>query len=152
MLCLVDLDKAHDTTWKHGILKHLYDMDLRGQLPEFISNFLQDRHEKEMGIPQGSILSVTRFSIKINSIAKVLQNDINGSLFVNDFRISYRANHMANMERKLQLCLNRIHKWSLKTGLKFSKSKPQCMHFCQMWKMHNDPDLKLNGTHIKVVT
>ena len=162
---VVDLDKAHDTTWKHGSLKDLYDMGLRGHLPEFISNFLQDRHfqvrvgsalldrhEKEMGIPQGSILSVTRFSIKINSIAKDLQNDIDGSLFVNDLSISYRAKHMANIERKLQLCLNWMHKMSLETRFKFSKSKTQCMHFCQMRKMHNDPDLYLNGTPIKVVT
>ena len=41
---VVDLDKAHDTTWKHGILKDLYDMGLRGHLPEFIANFLQVLH------------------------------------------------------------------------------------------------------------
>ena len=40
---------------------------------------------------------------------------------------------------------------SLGTGLNVSISKTQCMHFCQMRKMHNDPDLNLNGTPIKVV-
>jgi hypothetical protein len=50
---------------------------LKGNLSTFISNFLSDRafnvgvnstysdiQEQEMGVPQGSILSVTLFSIK----------------------------------------------------------------------------------------
>jgi hypothetical protein len=63
------LEKAYDTTWKYGILKDLFDMGLKGKLPNFISNFLSDREfnvrvnstysdiqEQEMGVPQGSIL------------------------------------------------------------------------------------------------
>jgi len=38
-----DLEKAYDTTWKYGILKDLFDMGLKGNLPNFISNFLSDR-------------------------------------------------------------------------------------------------------------
>lgn len=64
-----DLEKAYDTTWKYGIMKDLFDMGLKGRLPNFISNFLSDRHfnvrvnstmsdlyNQEMGVPQGSIL------------------------------------------------------------------------------------------------
>ena len=36
-----DLEKAYDTTWRHGILKDLHDLGLRGHLPIFISNFLK---------------------------------------------------------------------------------------------------------------
>ena len=67
-----DLEKAYDTTWKYGILKDLFDMGLKGRLPTFIENFLSDRNfkvkvnstlsdpfEQEMGVPLGSILSVT---------------------------------------------------------------------------------------------
>jgi hypothetical protein len=90
-----DLEKAYDTTWKYGILKDLFDMGLKAKLPNFISNFLSDREfnvgvnstysdnqEQEMGVPQGSILSVTLFSIKINSLAKILNDNIEGSLYV----------------------------------------------------------------------
>ena len=34
-----DLQKAYDTTWKYGILKDLYNMGLRGNLPIFIGIF-----------------------------------------------------------------------------------------------------------------
>jgi hypothetical protein len=38
-----DLEKAYDPTWKYGILKDLFDMGLKGKLPNFISNFLSER-------------------------------------------------------------------------------------------------------------
>ena len=63
-----DLEKAYDTTWKHGILTDLFDLEFRGRLPIFIQNFLSDRHFQvksgstfsnsflqENGVPQGSI-------------------------------------------------------------------------------------------------
>ena len=31
-----DLEKAYDTTWKHGILADLWDLGFRGHLPRFI--------------------------------------------------------------------------------------------------------------------
>ena len=34
-----DLEKAYDTTWKHGILKDIHKIGLKGNLPKFISNF-----------------------------------------------------------------------------------------------------------------
>ena len=76
------LYKAYDTTWKYGILKDLHVARLRGRMPIFITQFLENRNfrvrlgstfsdvlDLEMGVPQGSILSVTLISIKINSLA-----------------------------------------------------------------------------------
>ena len=118
-------------------------MGLKGKLPNFISNFLSDRRfnvrvnstysdiqEQEMGVPQGSILSVTLFSIKINSLAKILNDNIEGSLYVDDFLKCYRGKNMNNIERQLQLCLNKIEKWAMENGFKFSNSKTLGMHFC----------------------
>ena len=58
---------------------------------------------------------------------------------------------MHTIERQLQQSLNRIQKWALENGFKFSKTKTQCMHFCQLWGLHNDPVLKLYGVEIPVV-
>ena len=159
-----DLEKAYDTTWKYGILKDLFDVGLKGNLPNFISNFLSDRHfnvrvnstfsdeyDQEMGVPQGSILSVTLFSIKINSLVQVLNDNIEGSLYVDDFLICYRGQNMNNIERQLQLCLKKIEKWASENGFKFSTSKTVGMHFCRKRKMHPHPDLYLYGNPIKIV-
>ncbi|GBN38317.1 putative RNA-directed DNA polymerase from transposon X-element [Araneus ventricosus] len=69
-----DIEKAYDRTWRHGILKDLSDIGLKGNLPLFIKNFLKTRifqirignilsdnfHQQE-GVPQGSVLSVLLF-------------------------------------------------------------------------------------------
>ena len=94
-----DLKKAYDTTWKYGIMKDLHGFGLRGRLLNFISNFLQDRsfrvrvgctfsdsHPQEMGVPQDSILSITLFSVKINSITQFLKPGVDCSLNVDDFQ------------------------------------------------------------------
>jgi len=159
-----DLEKAYDTTWKHGILHDLHMCGLRGRLPEFISNFLASRHFRvrigsclselhvqEAGVPQGSILSVTLFILKINSIVKCLPPNIRCSLFVDDFLICYRSKNMNSIERLLQLCLNNIQKWADENGFQFSKTKTVCMHFCQQRILHTDPELKIDEVPIPVV-
>ena len=159
-----DLEKAYDTTWKYGIMRDLSDFGLKGRLPIFIDNFLSNRNFKvrvgttlsglqgqEEGVPQGSILSVTLFSIKINNIVKALNPGVDCSLYVDDFFICYRSKHIHTIERQLQQCLNKIQKWALENGFKFSKTKTQCMHFCQLRGLHNDPVLKLDGVEIPVV-
>jgi len=35
-----DIEKAYDTTWKHGILQDPQDLHLEGHLPNFIKKFL----------------------------------------------------------------------------------------------------------------
>jgi hypothetical protein len=83
--------------------------------------------------------SVTLFSIKINSLAKVLNDNIEVSLYVGDFLICYRGKNMNNVERQLQLCLNKIEKWAMENGFKFSSSKTLGMHFCNKRGLHPDP-------------
>ena len=66
-------------------------------MPLFIKNFLSERkfrvrvgtslsefYDQEMGIPQGSILSVTLLIVKINSIISCIRNGVDKSLFVDD--------------------------------------------------------------------
>lgn len=158
-----DLEKAYDTTWKYGIMKDLHQMGLRGHLTDFISNFLSNRafkvrvgstlsdtYNQEQGVPQGSILSPTLFNIKINNITKCLDNDVNCSLYVDDFLICYRSKDMENIEKKLQESLNKIEKWATENGFKFSKTKTQCVHFCQQRNLHHDPSLKIYNAQIPV--
>ena len=160
-----DLEKAYDTTWKHGILQDLENVGLKGRLPIFISNFLDNRKfrvkagshlsdtfKQEMGVPQGSILSVTLFVLNINSIVKCLPAGVRGSLFVDDFLICYRSRNMHSIERVLQNCLGKIEFWADTNGFRFSKSKTVCMHFCNKRTLHPDPSLRLFNSEIPVVS
>jgi len=159
-----DLEKAYDTTWKFGIMRDLRDLGLMGNLPIFIKNFLEDRsfqvrlgaslsgsYPQDNGVPQGSILSPTLFSIKINSITKCLRSGMNAALYVDDFSVSYSSQNIATIERQLQLCLNELEHWADENGFKFSPSKTVCVHFCRKHSCHQDPVLHLKGTQIPVV-
>ena len=49
-----------------------------------IGNILPEEKEQEIGVPQGSVLSVTLFSIKINIVKNINCRTI-CALFVDDF-------------------------------------------------------------------
>jgi len=113
----------NDTTWKYGILCDLHEAGIRGRLPDFISKFLNERCFRvrvgsclsdlfEMGVPQGAILSVTLFIMKINSIIKCLPVGVRGSLYVNDFCICFRWKSLIAIERQIQRCINSIQNWA----------------------------------------
>ena len=164
MSVFFDLEKAYDTTWKYGILRDLHEAGLRGRLPDFISKFLNERcfrvrvgsclsdlYDQEMGVPQGAILSVTLYILKINSIIKCLPAGVRGSLYVDDFCICFCSKSLIAIERQIQRCLNDIQKWADENGFQFSQSKTVCMHFSQLRSANADPDLKLYGVSIPVV-
>ena len=47
--------------------------------------------------------------------------------------------------------MTKIENWTTSNDFKFSKSKTQCVHFCQLRKQHDDPVLHLYGSPIPVV-
>jgi len=159
-----DLEKAYESTWKFGTMRDLHNAGLLGRLPLFIESFLKnwqfhvrlgssysDLFDQEMGVPQGSILSVTLFGLKINSIVNAISHSVECSLYVNDFLICYRSKHIHIIERHLQQCLNKLADWADTNGFKFSSSKTVCLHFCKLHTPHPEPTLLLNGTPVPVV-
>ena len=105
-----DLEKAYETTWRYGIMNDLYNMGLKGRLPNFIKAFLSDRkfrvcigstlpniQNQEEGVPQRSTLSVILFNRKINSITKCLNPGVK-YLFVDDFCITSTSKYIHTAE------------------------------------------------------
>ena len=54
LIIFFDLEKAYDTTWKHGILADVWDLSFRGHVPRFIQSFLSERSFR---VRVGSMLS-----------------------------------------------------------------------------------------------
>ena len=132
-------------------------MYLRWRLPMFVENLLRDRplnvrlettisdeFEQEICVPQGSILSVTLFSIKVNSIVNCLASDTNCSQYVDDFLMFWGQKMATKISNKLQ---TRVET----NGFRFSRSKIVCMHFCRSTHCHYDPQLTLGEFLIPVV-
>ena len=127
-------------------------------MPDVIENYLSDRvfkvrlfstlselFEQDNSVPQGSILSVILFIIKINKLTQIIKACLDKSLFVDDLSVSCVGRTMWSVQRQLQLCLDRIQQWANENGFRFSKSKTVCVHFCQQRRCHLDPELKIKA-------
>ena len=130
------LEKAHDTTWHHGVIKQLQNMEVKGNMIRFISSFLSDRSIKvrvgntlsspfklENGVPQGSVLSVTCFAVVINSVISEISSPVRASLFVDDLAIYCAAYDVESACRYMQKSIDSISEWAKHNGFKFSTSK-----------------------------
>ena len=58
---------------------------------------------------------------------------------------------MWTIKCQLQENFNKIETWATSNENKFSKSKTQCVHFCQLRKQHDDPVLHLYVSPLPVV-
>ena len=118
---IFDLERAYATTWKYWILKHLFDMgsksklpicirifylkdNLRSKLIQLILTFMNKRWE----FPREA--SPLLHCFKWNSFPKILNDNIEDSLYVVGFLIWYRSKNMNIIERQWQLCINKIEK------------------------------------------
>lgn len=161
-----DLEKAYDSTWRHGIIRDLQQLGLRGRLPKYIMSFLENRqftvkinethsprHIQETGIPQGSVLSVTLFIIKIDNLYKLIPRDgrFLSSLFVDDLQISYSHADLEVIRDRLQTTLNTVSKWATENGFKFSVAKTNVMHFHRFPGLLLSPELTMNNNIIPYV-
>ena len=83
----LDLEKAYDMLWREGTLAELQSLGVKGQMYNYILDFLSDRtfqvrvgdtisdrYTQETGTPQGAVLSPTIFNVLINKATKALQN------------------------------------------------------------------------------
>ncbi|GBO29232.1 putative RNA-directed DNA polymerase from transposon X-element [Araneus ventricosus] len=159
-----DIEKAYDRTWRFGILRALFDMGLRGNLPIFIQKFLKNRFfrvrigneyshrfNQNEGVPQGSVLSVTLFILHLSRILHVLPSSVSGTLYVDDLQISCQGSNMALMERQLQKAVNKLTTWCDENGHSLSPEKSRCVHFCRKRNLHPDPVIQIRGVDIPVV-
>ena len=152
-----DMEKAYDRACRAVILEEFYKMGLRGNMMNFLREFLNDRYIKvkigkyisksfkqEEGVPQGSVLSVTCFSVAINKIVEKVSSPVKCSLFVDDFLMyvsSYDAIAACNY---LQKSITEVTKWADENGFKFSTSKTVAVRFTRMRRIEAVPNLMIN--------
>lgn len=120
-----------------------------------IDSILPDSFSQDEGVPQGSVLSVVLFIIKINDIIKNLPPSIHSSLFVDDFHIHYSNEDYLQViinSNNLQVIINRINEWWNVNGFKIPPQKSVGVHFCRIRGLQPDPKLKLNNQAISFAT
>ena len=154
-----DLEKAYDTTWRAGILKQLVSWRIAGNMFNCLKDFLSDRflkvrvgsefsslYRQEEGLPQGSVLSVTLFSIAINSLMEHVPPGVQSSLFADDFVVYCSGYSAVDVCQKIQVAINAATNWAKVRGFKFSTQKTKAIRFTRLRHREEIPTLFMNGS------
>jgi hypothetical protein len=70
-------------------------------------------------MPQGSVSSMTTFTITINGIVNVFGPYVSISLYINDVAIFYGSQNIIMIKRQLQLAIKHLSHWALENGFFF---------------------------------
>lgn len=129
----LDIEKGFDRTWHAGVLHKLHGLGLKGHFPLVIQNFLQNRtfnikledtfsdslqlqNELQNGIPQGSVLSPTLFSIMFNDFLSTASPTLKYSLYADDCALWASTHDFRVAENRVQHGLHDAQCWALQWG------------------------------------
>ena len=158
----LDITAAFDRVLKPALKYRLHTLGLRGHLPKFILNFLENRTFKvrcgktfsdpvsqDQGLPQGSVLSPTLFLVAINDMFKDmppnLKNRIQYSLFADDVAIWATGRDVYIIEEIVQQSLDYVSDWCKKWGLTLSPEKSAAVLYRSSRKRKSHVLLKIDG-------
>ena len=120
-----------------------------------VGNCYSEKYFLDLGVPQGSSISVTLFLIAINTITSFLPENVQKSLFIDDCRISMRTPTLGQTSIEyLQNILNNIQIWASQTGFKFADGKAEVLICTRKHGINQGPPkikLTLDNKILKIV-
>ena len=161
----IDIEKAYDSVYPGTVLQELMRLRLKGKIPNIIQSFMSGRKARvklvdvkskeislDLGIPQGSSLSCTLFSIAMNSVIREIKC-CKALLYVDDLVIFHTSESIQKNINMLQEAMNAINTWSNKTNLRISGTKTKVLHFHRLRNIISPkPQILMQGTNIEEVT
>ena len=159
----LDFEKAYDMVWRPGLLHKCKQLEINGNMFNFIKSFIENRtfqvkinnklstiRNQENGTPQGSVISSLLFLIMINDISPS-SKDVLLSLFADDSVTYISGKSIPKLYTNMQQTLNKISIWCDNWGFKLSPTKTKCIIFTRTKKYYNiNKFLKLNNQQIKI--
>lgn len=159
----LDISQAFDTVWHHGLLLKLFSLGLSGNLARTIQQFLLSRritvrvsgevsptYPLSAGVPQGSVLSPTLFTILINDLFASVPDQVRTSLYADDGALWIVHDDLIPALNLMQAALDTVGSWSHTWGLTMSPAKTSALIFT---RRHYDspPSLHLLDASIAYV-
>ena len=132
----LDFTKAFDRVSHQRLLTKLYNIGIKGNLMNWIKDFLKGKEQRVevnnefsdwasvvSGIPQGSVLGPSLFTIFINDIPNDITSNV--KIFADDTKF-YNSAHLNHL---IQEDLNHLLQWSNKWLLPFNIEKCKVLHY-----------------------
>nr|KAG5689128.1 hypothetical protein BaRGS_013889 [Batillaria attramentaria] len=170
-----DIKRAFDTVWHAKLLDKLSSIGISGRLYQFVQAFLADRrisvrvgaslsdeHTLDMGVPQGSVIAPTLFSVMLHDIeAKVGRPDIKMSLYADDLAIwtelptqlpgktTFMKKLYERWRTKFQSCVDDIQGYMGQNGFQLSPEKTSLVVFSRTNGAKNAMSIQIGNVTIK---
>ena len=141
----IDFEKAFDTIWRDALVHKLLKTGIHGRLFKIIRFMYSETYYgmkcsdghtpfflSVTGVRQGCNLSPILFNLFLNDITKLF-SDING-FEIGSKKINYLLYAddllvLCKCRSDLQFCLSRLHKYTIKWGLKINNKKSKLIVF-----------------------
>ncbi|UYV61256.1 hypothetical protein LAZ67_1004126, partial [Cordylochernes scorpioides] len=146
----LDLTQAFDKVWKNKLITKLYKhFKIDGKAITWINDFLKNRYIRVkyngtlsktfklyQGLPQGSVLSPTLFTLFIAGIEEKISHKTNIGLFADDIILWSSNTNWKKAERDLNKTLLHLEKFANKHKLEFNPQKSETCLFTTDKKLY----------------
>ncbi|UYV79930.1 hypothetical protein LAZ67_18001125, partial [Cordylochernes scorpioides] len=146
----LDLTQAFDKVWKNKLITKLYKhFKIDGKAITWINDFLKNRYIRVkyngtlsktfklyQGLPQGSVLSPTLFTLFIAGIEEKISHKTNIGLFADDIILWSSNTNWKKAERDLNKTLFHLEKFANKHKLEFNPQKSETCLFTTDKKLY----------------
>jgi exonuclease III len=157
-----DIASAFDKVWHNGLLYKLIKLKLPNFIICWIKNFLENRYFEikinqatsqkyiiSAGVPQGAALSPILFSLFINDVPMMhKKNKDYGLLFADDLISLNFFKKYGNIEKHINVYLQKIENWLNKWRLKMAPQKCNFIIFSQNRNEKEKLKLKFCDTNL----
>ena len=157
-IAVLDLSKAFDTVPHEKLLQKLSHYGIKGNIHNWIRNFLTTRKMKvvvegessedavvESGVPQGTVLGPLLFLCHLNDLPEAVNSTVR--LFADDCLL-YKEIHSEKDQEDLQTDITNLEKWASRWGMRFNATKCQIL---QIKAKHKQFIYKMGGTPLQIV-
>lgn len=154
-MLLLDIEKAFDTVWHNGLICKMIGYNFPKYLIHLTKSYLTDRtffvsiknktsskRPIAAGVPQGSLLGPTLFSLYINDIPRILNVLI--SIFADDTAIYTSSYRPGAIQRRLQVAINQLRRYFHKWKIKVNDAKTSAIFFTKR-RPAVKPEVVING-------